>query len=176
MFSYLTADKVEFSLEAILREAYYVMEMQPIDVAFHDMKINNAHIAIVLDEYGGVDGIVTMEDMIEEIVGEIKSEHHLPGEQEESEIISLSNQQYRVQGNTNLYVLEEVFQVELPTEEFETINGFFVNLLGHIPKKGEKPLVTFKNLKIEAEKITEYKVESFKITIVDKDTQVITEE
>ncbi|GAA0300045.1 putative hemolysin [Gracilibacillus halotolerans] len=169
MFPYLSQEKVEFSLEAILREPYYVMEMQPIDVAFNDMKANNAHIAIVLDEYGGVDGIVTMEDMIEEIVGEIMSEHHLPGEQEESEIIPLTDEQYRVEGVTNLYELEEVFQVELPTEEFETINGFFVHLLGRIPKIGEQPTVTYKNLKIEAEVITEHKVETFKITVLEKE-------
>lgn len=110
-----------------------------------------------------------MEDMIEEIVGEIRSEHHLPGEHEESEIMSLTNQEYRVEGTTSLYELKEEFNVELPTEEFETVNGLFIHLLGRIPKRGEKPVITYKNLKLEAVEIKENRVEVLKITILDKE-------
>ena len=169
MFPYLAMENETFSLQSILREPYYVMDTQPIDVAFNEMKVNNVHVAIVIDEYGGVDGLVTMEDMIEEIVGEIRSEHHLPGEHEESEIISLTNQEYRVEGTTSLYELEEEFNVELPTEEFETVNGLFIHLLGRIPKRGEKPVITYKNLKLEAVEIKENRVEVLKITILDKE-------
>ncbi|GAE93408.1 hemolysin and related protein containing CBS domains [Gracilibacillus boraciitolerans JCM 21714] len=156
----------EFALQTVLRKPYYVMDSQLIDVAFRDMKKHNIHIAMVVDEYGGIDGLITMEDVIEEIVGEILSEHHLPGgEDESSSFKKVNNNQYEVEGTTHLYLLEEAFQVELPSEEFETLNGFMVHQLGYIPHSSERPKLAYKDLVFEATKISAYRIEKVLITI-----------
>ncbi|WP_163580679.1 hemolysin family protein [Gracilibacillus saliphilus] len=163
MFSYLKTNDQTWN--HLLREPYYVMESQPIDVAFRDMKKHNIHIAMVVDEYGGIDGLITMEDMIEEIVGEILSEHHLPGEDEASSVKKVNTNQYEVEGTTHLYLLEEAFQMELPSEDFETVNGFMVHQLGYIPKNSERPAISYKNLIFEAVEISDYRIEKVLITI-----------
>lgn len=149
----------------LLRKPYYVMESQPIDVAFRDMKKHNIHIAMVVDEYGGIDGLITMEDVIEEIVGEILSEHHQPGEDESSSVKKVNANQYEVEGTTHLYLLEEAFQIELPSDEFETVNGFIVHQLGYIPNNTERPAVSYKNLTFEAVEISDYRIEKVLVTI-----------
>ncbi|WP_228760370.1 hemolysin family protein [Gracilibacillus thailandensis] len=163
MFPYLKTNDQTWN--HLLREPYYVMESQPIDVAFRDMKKHNIHIAMVVDEYGGIDGLITMEDMIEEIVGEILSEHHLPGEDEASSVKKVNTNQYEVEGTTHLYLLEEAFQLELPSEDFETVNGFMVHQLGYIPKNSERPAISYKNLIFEAVEISDYRIEKVLITI-----------
>ncbi|WP_058308364.1 hemolysin family protein [Gracilibacillus massiliensis] len=168
MFPILQERDHPFTLKNILRKPYYVMESQPVDVAFRDMKNHNIHIAMVVDEYGGIDGLITMEDIIEEIVGEILSEHHLPGEDESSSFKKINSNQFEVEGTTHLYLLEEAFQVELPSDDFETINGFMVHLLGYIPHPKEQPSVIYGNLILEAIEISDYRIEKILIT-KDKD-------
>lgn len=153
------------SIKPILRKPLFVLESQSIDEAFREMKRNNVHIAMVVDEYGGIDGMVTIEDIIEEIVGEISSEHHLPGEQENFGWKKINSHQFEVDGTTHLYLLEEMFGVELPTEEFETLNGFLLSQLGYIPKKEELPTITYKNLVFEIVEITDYRIERVCVTL-----------
>ncbi|SHM51658.1 hemolysin family protein [Gracilibacillus kekensis] len=164
MFPFLQERDHPFTLASILRKPYYVMESQPVDVAFRDMKRHNIHVAMVVDEYGGIDGLITMEDIIEEIVGEILSEHHLPGEDESSSFKKINSNQFEVEGTTHLYLLEEAFQVELPSEDFETINGFMVHQLGYIPRQEEHLSVTYGNLILEAIEISDYRIEKVLIT------------
>ncbi|UOQ86733.1 hemolysin family protein [Gracilibacillus salinarum] len=163
MFTFLQTK--ENSWHHLLRKPYYVMESQPIDTAFQDMKKHNIHIAIVVDEYGGIDGLVTIEDMVEEIVGEILSEHHLPGEDESSSLKKVNEHQYEVEGTTNLYLLEDAFHLELPSEEFETVNGFMVNQLGYIPKLEERPTITYKNVTFKTVEMSDYRIEKVLITL-----------
>lgn len=134
------------SIKPILRKPLFVLESQSIDEAFREMKRNNVHIAMVVDEYGGgIDGMVTIEDIIEEIVGgEISSEHHLPGEQENFGWKKINSHQFEVDGTTHLYLLEEMFGVELPTEEFETLNGFLLSQLGIYRKRKSYRLLPIK--------------------------------
>ncbi|WP_208589840.1 hemolysin family protein [Gracilibacillus suaedae] len=164
MFPYLKGNNHPWN--HLLRKPYYVMESQPIDIAFRDMKKHNIHIAMIVDEYGGIDGLITMEDMIEEIVGEILSEHHLPGEDEASSVKKVNTNQYEVEGTTHLYLLEEAFQMELPYDDFETVNGFIVHQLGYIPQNSEeRPSIAYKNLTFEAVEISDYRIEKVLITI-----------
>ncbi|SFL43203.1 putative hemolysin [Gracilibacillus orientalis] len=163
MFAYLKKNGQTWN--HLLRKPYYVMESQPIDVAFRDMKKHNLHIAMVVDEYGGIDGLITMEDIIEEIVGEILSEHHLPGEDEASSLKKVNTNQFEVEGTTHLYLLEQAFQIELPSDDFDTVNGFIVHQLGYIPKNSERPAISYKNLTFEAVEMSDYRIEKVLITI-----------
>ncbi|SES22177.1 putative hemolysin [Gracilibacillus ureilyticus] len=160
----LSGKSTESTIESLLRKPYFVMESQPIDVAFQDMKKNNVHIAMVVDEYGGIDGLITIEDMIEEIVGEILSEHHLPGEQEKSQFKKINENEYEMEGTTPLYLLDDIFHAELPSEEFETVNGFLVNQLGYIPKKDEYPSITYKSIVFNVVEVSDIRIEKVSVT------------
>ncbi|KAB8138928.1 HlyC/CorC family transporter [Gracilibacillus oryzae] len=164
MVPLLTSKSNDSSLKPLLRKPYFVLESQPIDVAFQDMKKNNVHIAMVVDEYGGIDGLVTIEDMIEEIVGEILSEHHLPGEQEETPFKKISENEYEVEGTTHLFLLDEIFHAELPSEEFETVNGFLVHQLGYIPKKNEFPSITYQSMVFKVMEVSDLRIEKVSVT------------
>lgn len=162
---YIQSDRSEtFHLKEVIREPYFVLESQPIDVLFSNMKQNNIHIAIVLDEYGGTEGLVTIEDVIEEIVGEISSESIEPGHLEE-EMEQISSNQYRLEGTLRLWELEDLLNIDFPSEEFDTISGFLIHELGYIPSKGEKPVITYKNLHFEVEKVLENRIEQIVLTV-----------
>lgn len=162
---YIQSDPSEtFHLKEVIREPYFVLESQPIDVLFSNMKQNNIHIAIVLDEYGGTEGLVTIEDVIEEIVGEISSESIEPGHLEE-EMEQISSNQYRLEGTLRLWELEDLLNIDFPSEEFDTISGFLIHELGYIPSKGEKPVITYKNLHFEVEKVLENRIEQIVLTV-----------
>lgn len=162
---YIQSDRSEtFHLKEVIREPYFVLESQPIDVLFSNMKQNNIHIAIVLDEYGGTEGLVTIEDVIEEIVGEISSESIEPGHLEEK-MEQISSNQYRLEGTLRLWELEDLLNIDFPSEEFDTISGFLIHELGYIPSKGEKPVITYKNLHFEVEKVLENRIEQIVLTV-----------
>ncbi|MCT2534202.1 hemolysin family protein [Aquibacillus koreensis] len=153
-----------FNLRDMLRDPYFVLETQSIDMVFQEMKKNNIHIAIVLDEYGGTDGMITIEDIIEEIVGEIRSEHDYTNVEEE-EINEISPHHYLVSGTAHLYQVEDKIGVELPSDEYDTLNGFLVGQLGYIPKKEEQLTISYKNLTFEVSKISEKRIEEVYITV-----------
>lgn len=155
-------NKTVFDLRKLIRKPYFVPETQRVDTLFTEMKKNNVHIAIVLDEYGGTEGLITIEDVIEEIVGEISSEMDGP---EEAEVTKLSPNQYSVKGITSLTKLEEVVKIDLPKGDFETINGFLIGQLGYIPSIEERPVISFKNLLFEVTEVTENRISMVKLTI-----------
>lgn len=155
-------NKTVFDLRKLIRKPYFVPETQRVDTLFTEMKKNNVHIAIVLDEYGGTEGLITIEDVIEEIVGEISSEMDGP---EEAEMTKLSPNQYSVKGITSLTKLEEVVKIDLPKGDFETINGFLIGQLGYIPSIEERPVISFKNLLFEVTEVTENRISMVKLTI-----------
>ena len=163
LLQYINKSNTEdFNLKDLVKKPYFVLETQSVDVLFTFMQKNNAHIAIVLDEYGGTEGLVTIEDVIEEIVGEISSETEGP---EEEEIRQLDEHSYLVKGITHLYKLEDILHVEFPTEEYDTLNGFLISQLGYFPEFGDKPLITYKNITFEATGIEENRIETVKITV-----------
>ncbi|WP_071396331.1 hemolysin family protein [Bacillus tuaregi] len=152
----------KFDLRKLIRKPYFVLETQRIDTLFADMKKNNVHIAIVLDEYGGTEGLVSIEDVIEEIVGEISSE--MDGA-EENEIQQLADNKYSVEGVTNLTKLAKLLQTELPTDSFDTLNGFLISQIGYIPSIDERPVINYQNLRFEVTDVTENRIEQVIITI-----------
>ncbi|MCL6570214.1 MAG: hemolysin family protein [Bacillus sp. (in: Bacteria)] len=125
-------DELAFNLRALIREPYYVLESKRTDLLLKELQKKNVHMAVVLDEYGGTDGIVTMEDLIEEIVGNIFDEYDEPLLGDE-EIIVLGQNEYLMAGTLNLYEVEEILNIELPTQEYDTLSGFIIGQLGGIP-------------------------------------------
>jgi len=121
-------------LEKILRKAYFIPESKRIDSLLREFKRRHLHIAIAIDEYGGISGIVTMEDIIEEIVGDIQDEF----DNEREDIITLGNNIWLCDARIDLDDLNETIGAAFPTEDFDTLGGFVFDLLGKIPVKYEK--------------------------------------
>ena len=148
-------------LEKLLRPAYFVPQSVRADVLFRDMQNRKIHMALVVDEYGGTSGLLTLEDLLEELVGKIYDEFD---PQEEQEIIQLSDSQRRVSGSADLEDLAQAMGVELPEEELEeldcdTVGGLVFALLPVIPEDGSRPVVEAMGLRIRVEELCERRVE-----------------
>jgi putative hemolysin len=123
-----------FQLEAVLRKPYIVPPNKNVSVLLKEMRERRIHLALVGDEYGGTDGLVTMEDLIEEIVGDIRDEQ----EKELREIEEISANRYIVDGRTDIGKLNERLTAKLPEDEFETVGGFVLGLFGRLPAEGDQ--------------------------------------
>jgi putative hemolysin len=161
-------DERTFNLKELLRDPYFVLESKRIDELFKEMQLNNIHMAIAIDEYGGTDGVVTIEDVIEEIVGNIFDEYDDRGIDEE-EILVLDNNIYLIPGMTNLYVVEDLLMIDLPTEEFDTLSGFVIGQLGYIPNGEEKPVVEFENMLFAVEEMDDKRIMQIRVTVLEKE-------
>ena len=124
---------------------------------FRSMQARRTHAAIVVDEYGGTAGLVTIEDLLEEIVGEITDEYDV----EEPGVEHLPGGAVRVAGNMSIDDLSEELGVELPDEEWDTVGGLMLNLLGHVPEQGET--VRFQGLEFRAERVQGRRIVSVRI-------------
>lgn len=126
-------------LKDYIRPASFIPETKRIDRLFKKMQAEKNHIAIVLDEYGQTSGLVTMEDILEEIVGNILDEH----DEEEERIIRLVDGSYMVNGMIDLEELEEKLPITFEKEEYETLNGFLISQLERIPAEDEQCIVEY---------------------------------
>ena len=124
-----------FDLRDVLRSAVFVPESKRLNVLLKEFRANRNHIAIVVDEYGSACGLVTIEDVLEQIVGEIEDEHDFI---EGSTILKHNDTEYSVKALTSIEDFNEYFQTEISDEEFDTIGGYVVNAFGHLPKRGEE--------------------------------------
>ena len=141
----------------LLRKPYLVPETVPADTLFSNMQKQKVHMAIVVDEYGGMSGIVTMEDLLEEIVGNIYDEFD---PNEDVEIEKLEDNLWRVNGTMELEALAEELEIELPLdEEFDTLSGLVFSAFPRIPEDGSTPEVTLHGLHIQVESICDHRVE-----------------
>lgn len=158
-------------LRELLRPAYFVPESVHTDVLFREMQTQKVHMAIVVDEYGGTSGIVTLEDLLEEIVGNIYDEFD---PQDEQDISLVSENTWRVSGGVDLETLNETLEIELPTdEEYDTLGGLIFSQLTSIPKDGATPEMDCFGLHIQVEEIKERRVEW---ALVSKLPEVIEQE
>ncbi len=123
------------TVEQIMRTVSVVPESKRLNVLLKEFRTERSHLAIVVDEYGMAAGLVTIEDVLEEIVGEIEDEHDA---EEEQYIQKCSNTKYTLKALTPIDEFNEYFSVELKDDEHDTIGGFVIHQLGHMPKKGEK--------------------------------------
>ena len=145
-------------LRELIRPAYFVPETVQADALFRDMQMKKIHMAIVVDEYGGMSGIVTMEDLLEEIVGNIYDEFD---PQAEAEIARVDEDTWRISGTAPLEDVAEALQVELPLEEdYDTLGGLIFSQFTLIPQDGSTPEVDVAGLHIQVEKIEDHRVES----------------
>ena len=150
------------SVREMLHEAYFVPETVQADQLFRNMQMKKVHMAIVLDEYGGMSGIVTMEDLLEEIVGNIYDEFD---PQAEAEIVQLSEDTWRISGAAVLEDVAEALDIGLPLEEeYDTLGGLIFNQFTTIPQDGSTPEVDVEGLHIRVEKIEDHRVESALVT------------
>lgn len=129
----------EINLRVLLRTAVFVPETKNLTDLLRDFKKNRNHMAMVVDEFGRISGLVTFEDLLEEIVGEIEDEFDT--DTDDGEIYSLVDKSFRVAGHTDVSKINESFNVQLNSDEqqeqFETIGGLIAHLMGHVPGKGE---------------------------------------
>jgi len=149
----------EISIKDLLRPAYFVPDTKKIDRLFRELQASKNHMAILIDEYGGVSGIITIEDLIEEIVGNIADEY----DEDVKDFQKLDSNVYIVDGLVSIDEVNEKLNLKLPTEHHDTIGGFVLNLIGNIPEPGES--VQFENITFTVEKIDEKRIEQIKIQI-----------
>ena len=153
-----------FNLNKLMRAPLFVHETRKISTLFNEMKTCGMQMAVILDEYGGTMGICTIEDMIEELVGNITDEF----DDEEQELIKLSNGDYIVAGDMTLSDLEDILDMELDDEEYDTIAGLVIQLLDRVPEEREKPVVTYKNLSIKVLHVQERWISKVLIHVMPK--------
>ena len=156
-------------LKELLRPAYMVPETVTADVLLREMKLNKTHMAVVVDEYGGTSGVVTMEDVLEEIVGQIEDEH----DDEGPDIVSLEEGHWRVRGSIDLDTLSETVGFTLPEGDYDTLGGLIYSRLSSIPEDGAHPEVDVAGLHIRVDELSDHRVEW--ADIVRKKTEAIDE-
>lgn len=137
-------------IKSLVKEAYFISDTKKVNELFQELRKSKKQIAIVIDEYGGTAGMVTMEDILEEIVGEIYDEY----DKETDKIKKIDNNTFLFDASIALYDVEKFLDIEIEEEEVDTLGGYLIKMLDRIPKDGEKPIV-------ETEKVT-YKIEKVK--------------
>lgn len=140
-------NKKTFKVKNVIKDAYFISQNRLINEVFKELQKNKKQLAIILDEYGGTAGIVTMEDILEELVGDIYDEY----DKEESEYEKIDENTYILSGNMPIFDVNKLLEADIPEGEFDTISGFLQDKLGRIPDDKENPV-------IETEKVT-YKIE-----------------
>lgn len=138
----------------LMRPAYFVPETKRCTQLFTEMTEKKVQIAVIVDEYGGTSGIITMEDLLEAIVGNIQDEF----DDEEEEIRRVSDNSYTVEGITSIDEISDLVGVDLPDGDYDTIAGLVVEMLGRIPKPGEHPSVRVQNLTLTVQEVEENRI------------------
>ncbi len=160
-------DEHQKSLRELLRPSYLVPETVQADVLFRNMQKQKVHMAVVVDEYGGMSGIVTMEDLLEEIVGNIYDEFD---PSEENEVVKIGDNLWRCDGSVDLETLAEALDVELPLdEEYDTLGGMVFSCFNTIPEDGSTPEVDIHGLHIQVEEIADHRLEKALVSILAPD-------
>ena len=155
----------EINLEKIIRKAYFVPESKRIDSLLREFKRKHIHIAIAIDEYGGISGIVCMEDIIEEIVGDIQDEF----DNEREDILPLTQNVWLCDARVDLDDLNETIESNFPTDDFDTLGGFVFDLFGKIPVKFEK--VSWKGYDFIVQEMEGHKVNLIKVIFKGEDSE-----
>lgn len=157
-------DRTHFSVEKVMREPFYTYEHKKIAELFSEMRNSSINLAIVLDEYGSTVGLVTIEDMIEEIVGEIRDDYDTD---EEDPIRKLSEHEYLINGSMNLDDVCEILDLDFESEDYDTIGGYFIELLDHLPMKGEQVL-TPDHVLLRAEQLDKNRIETIYMNLAGR--------
>ena len=156
-------DEDEFSAETFMREPLFTYESKPVAELLAEMKTSRLGVAIVLDEYGGTSGLVTMEDMVEEIVGDIEDEY----DDDEEEIEVIKDDEFVVDGSTRLEDFNEMVGTELHCEEVDTIAGYILVKLGNFPKEGQE--LETDGLRIVVEEMDKRRIEQVHVYLIQEE-------
>jgi len=156
-------DLSTFDLRTLLRDAYFAPLSKKADELFQEMRNEHTYMAIVIDEYGGTMGIVTMEDLVELIVGNIHDEYD---DDELPDITEIEEHSFRILGTTDLETVQNHLEVELPIDEYDTLSGFIVGKLGYIPSEEEHPEMTYEGITFKVNSVKEKRIEE--VSVVKK--------
>ncbi len=148
-----------FQIDSIIREPFFVPETKKVDELLREFKANKIHMAIVVDEYGGTAGLITLEDIIEEIVGEIQDEY----DDDEFIIKQLDKNVYLANALMNIEDLNETLQLNIPSIEYDTLGGFIFDQLGSVPEKGQR--IYFHNLLLIIDEIVGQRITKVKLIL-----------
>lgn len=159
--------KDSFSVRSILRKPYYTYEHKKTVELLIEMKKSSFNIAIVLDEYGVTAGLITLEDILEEIVGEIRDEYDMD---EEDPIQKLNDREYMIQGSMNLEDLCDVLNLQLSSEDYDTVGGYMIELLDHLPNTGEETR-TPENILLRVEAMDKNRISKLYLCLPEEDTE-----
>ena len=157
---YLMGSRPNVNLQTLARQPFFVPETKPIDDLMEEFKLRKTSIAIVVDEWGGTEGLVTLEDVVEEVMGEIRD----PYDQEESNVLKQSDGSFIVDGSITIYDLEEETDIEFPEDrDYDTLGGFILDILTDIPQTGEQ--VEFNNIIFTVQTVKNNRIGKIKIQI-----------
>ena len=157
---YLMGSRPNVNLQTLARQPFFVPETKPIDDLMEEFKLRKTSIAIVVDEWGGTEGLVTLEDVVEEVMGEIRD----PYDQEESNVLKQFDGSFIVDGSITIYDLEEETDIEFPEDrDYDTLGGFILDILTDIPQTGEQ--VEFNNMIFTVQTVENNRIGKIKIQI-----------
>ena len=157
---YLMGSRPNVNLQTLARQPFFVPETKPIDDLMEEFKLRKTSIAIVVDEWGGTEGLVTLEDVVEEVMGEIRD----PYDQEESNVLKQSDGSFIVEGSITIYDLEEETDIEFPEDrDYDTLGGFILDILTDIPQTGEQ--VKFNDMVFTVQTVENNRIGKIKIQI-----------
>jgi putative hemolysin len=162
----ITKGKNSIDIKKMLMEPFFVPFTKKADELFEEMQDNKIHICIVVDEYGGTAGIVTMEDLIEEIMGNILDEYD---DEEEPEISVPSDNNIRIDGTASLDDVAEQLDIEMPLDEYDTLSGFIIGQLGVIPDDGQTPEIEYKGFRFCVDNVEEKRITQVTVEKIDEE-------
>lgn len=166
----LSTKNKNVKIKNLVKEAYYVSETKPVNELFEELRKNRKQIAIVVDEYGGTAGVVTMEDILEEIVGEIYDEY------DEVKMVyeKIDENTYVLNGGMSVSEVEKVLDISIPEGDYDTISGYLIEELGRIPKEKEKPVIETPSVVYKVEKTKDMriiKIKACKVEVVSDENE-----
>ena len=148
-----------FDIQKLIRMPYFVPESKKLNELFRELQLKKVHMVVVVDEYGGTAGIITVEDLLEEIVGNIFDEY----DEEEHIFEKIDESTYLFDGSISLELVSELINVTLPVDDYDTLSGYVIGQLGQIPNEGEKPIVEMDNLVFKVEEIEDKIISRIKV-------------
>lgn len=154
-------DRDKIKITDLMREAYYIPETKKVNELLKELQLQKIHMAIILDEFGGTEGLITIEDILEEIVGDILDEY----DDEENLIEQVNENKYIIKAQIDLEEIEEVFDIEFPEEDdYSSLGGFVFNTLGRVPMLGDQ--VKYKNLIMTVKKVSNRRIREIEIEVI----------
>lgn len=162
LLKYIGTDLPKHAMKKIMRPAMFVPESKSCGDLFKEMTSQHKQMAIVVDEYGGTAGVVTLEDIVEEIVGNIQDEY----DDEEEEISKINETTFTIDGMTDIDELDEIISNKIPEGDYDTVAGFIISQLGYLPQEGEQNEVVFENIKFTVLEVENRRIEKVRVEIL----------